>query len=395
MRESDWQDQAYSGGLPGRSRGAFDAPLVLSVLALMAMGCILIYDFTVVGGAVPFRDYYARRQMGYAVMGFLCMLVVSRINYRWLISCSPLLLLAAAALTAAAFFGSVRGVNVFPYLRWERPYLLFGSLGVNVGQLSEIAVMLFFAWRLSKKRKNSHGRITDLFNLLLSTWVVLFMALLLFPLNLRSALILYVTMAAILFLADAWYAAAAMAFPLFLCLVLLRIRPEVFLPFQESLAVWMNPFSDPGGEGFYAVQSIYAIADGGVWGVGLGRGTARYAVDNACTGFILPAAAQELGLAGAALILLLYLLFLSRIFRIAAGVPDRLGFYLAAAIMAHYCVNLVLCLLSWANVPIWNGSGENYLPFLSYGGSSLVLECFLMGVLLSVSRRPAGGRGMS
>lgn len=198
-------------------------------------------------------------------------------------------------------------------------------------------------------------------------------------------MVLFITLYILYLLVNKWAVLACFVTPLFF--FELSERNHYTSIMQHDIQTWLDPFLDPQGGGFSAVQSIYAIADGDAFGVGVGNGTMRYAVKDVYSTFMLPAITQEIGMIGIVMILLIYLLFLMRIFIVAARARDRFGFFLSAAIMVRYCVLFSFILFSSVNLipPTANLS----LPFLSYGGNSLVVDFLLVGILLSIGRYQA------
>jgi cell division protein FtsW len=158
---------------------------------------------------------------------------------------------------------------------------------------------------------------------------------------------------------------------------------------QDRISVWLDPWQDPFDKGYQLVQSIYAISGGGLFGQGLGEGVlispqGHTYIPYLETDFIFAGIAQELGLAGAAGLILLYVLFLYRGFRIAIMASDgfskllALGLTGALAIQAFIIMGGVTRLIPLTGIT---------LPFVSYGGSSIVANFVLVGILLMISNR--------
>ncbi|MBV8262194.1 MAG: cell division protein FtsW, partial [Candidatus Eremiobacteraeota bacterium] len=159
---------------------------------------------------------------------------------------------------------------------------------------------------------------------------------------------------------------------------------------RERFLAFLHPWRDPQGTGYHIIQSLYALGSGGIVGLGLGQSRQKFGYLPAQhTDFIFSIIGEELGFIGAVTVLVLFLAFAYRGIRIAMRADDRFGFYLATGITASIAlqalINIGVVTSSWpvTGVP---------LPFISYGGTSLVITLFSVGLLASVSRgarRPA------
>jgi cell division protein FtsW (lipid II flippase) len=164
---------------------------------------------------------------------------------------------------------------------------------------------------------------------------------------------------------------------------LYHLKPHI----AARISIWLDPWADPYDAGYQLVQSIYAIAGGGLFGVGLGRGVlvtpeGETYIPFLETDFIYSAIAQELGLAGAGAIVLLYLLFVYRGFRIAMHAGDGFSKLLAAGLTAALAIQAFIIIAGVSGLIPLTGIT---LPFVSYGGSSIVANFLLLALLLVVS----------
>lgn len=352
----------------------FQTSLKLSVSALLlaGIGCFFLYDFTVVGGSVPDRWYYALRQLMFAGCGLCSAQLLSHIDYRrlerlWPHAIGLLILLCMGLLLAE---------------KWGYEQLL---PSVNIGKLAEVLLLLIMAKAFSTlqttKRRNSLGTTQDILRLTLPLMTVLVLLIGARQFN-NVILILLVWMGLLFLYRPVWFFGMSSM----LCGSLLALSIKYSSSIGARISAWMDPFSDPMEAGYPIVQTIYAIADGGLFGTGIGSGTLRYTLD-ACKSAILPAIAQETGLVGVGLLLLLYLFFLFQAFSVAFRAPDRWGFFLAAAIALRFCMAFMLYLLCRVNLLPWLDT--LLFPFLSYGGTNLLTDFCLIGILLSISRLQA------
>lgn len=351
----------------------FQTSLKLSVSALLlaGIGCFFLYDFTVVGGAVPDRWYYALRQLVFAGCGLCSAQILSHIDYRRLERLWPHAMGLLILLCMGLFWAGKSGYVL----------LLRSS---NAGKLAEILILLpmvkTFSTRQTTKRRNPLGTTQDILWLTLPLLPVL-MLLIGARQFINVILILLVWMGLLFLYRPAW----CLGMGSMLC-ALLPLSIDYSSSIEAHIWGWLKPFSDPVGDGYSVVQTIYAIADGGLFGTGIGSGTLRYTSD-AYKSAILPAIAQETGLVGVGLLLLLYLFFLFQAFSVAFHAPDRWGFFLSAAISLRFCMAFMLYLLCRVNlIPKLD---PLLFPFLSYGGTNLLTDFCLIGILLSISRLQA------
>jgi cell division protein FtsW (lipid II flippase) len=211
--------------------------------------------------------------------------------------------------------------------------------------------------------------------------------------DLGGALLLFSIFLAMLYVATARVSYVAVGLGLFAlgALALYQVVPHV----QDRVGGWLEPWSEPQGDTYQLVQSIYAIASGGFFGQGLGRGVLLTPDGNSYipfleTDFIYSAIAQELGLAGAAAVVLLYLIFVYRGFTIALRASDGFSKLLAAGLTATLAIQAFIIVGGVSGLIPLTGIT---LPFVSYGGSSVVANFILLALLLMVSNHVDRERG--
>ena len=203
--------------------------------------------------------------------------------------------------------------------------------------------------------------------------------------DLGSALLYFAIFLAMLYIATGRWPYVAVGLGLFALGAsgLYQVTPHV----ATRVSIWLDPWGEPFGDGYQLVQSIYAIAGGGIFGSGLGRGVLLTPEGNPYipdlqTDFIYSAIAQELGLAGAAAVVLLYLIFVYRGFRIAMQAADGFSKLLAAGLTATIAIQTFVIVGGVSGLIPLTGLT---LPFVSYGGSSILANFLLLGLLLMVS----------
>jgi cell division protein FtsW (lipid II flippase) len=268
-----------------------------------------------------------------------------------------------------------------------------GPLVFQPGELAKVLIVIFLAGYLRDNREMlsfgvGSGRLPSPKHLgpLLLIWggamLVLFQTR-----DLGGALLYFAIFLVMLYTATARWSFVAVGLALFLlgAFALYQVIPHV----QDRVEGWLDPWSDPQGETYQLVQSIYAISSGGVFGSGLGRGIlvspeGESYIPFLETDFIFSAIAQELGLAGAAAVILLYLLFAFRGLRISMLADDGFSKLLAAGLTAAVAIQAFIIIGGVTGLIPLTGIT---LPFVSYGGSSIVANFVVLALLLMVSDR--------
>ncbi|HEX5174267.1 MAG TPA: FtsW/RodA/SpoVE family cell cycle protein [Gaiellaceae bacterium] len=268
----------------------------------------------------------------------------------------------------------------------SRLWIHFGPLQFQPGELGKITLIVFLAAYLREKREVlAQGRMKD-WGPLLVIWGGAMLVLLATD-DLGSALLYYGIFLSMLYVATARLSFVAAALGLFLvgAVGITRVTPHV----KERVDVWLDPYKHAQSTGYQILQSLYSIAHGGVGGTGLARGivntpTGQQIVPDQNTDFIYSALAQELGLIGAAALLLLYMAFVLRGFRIALTATDGFSKLLAAGLSFSFAFQTFVIVGGITRVIPLTGIT---LPFVSYGGSSVVANFLLVAGLLLISNR--------
>jgi cell division protein FtsW len=374
--------QPSSPGLTGQKpliserEHPFDLLLVGAVLALLVIGTIEIFSSSAVEALRKQGDslHFLRKHVFFLATGTVAIAVGSHLHYRWLKRYTYLLLLVSMLSLAAVL---VAGVDINGARRW----FSFGPLSFQPVELAKLSLIAFLAYSLSKKadkvRFFTIGFVPHLFVCLVM------MALLMKQPDFGSSILLGATTLTMLFVAGAKVS--------YLLLAVLVSAPVGYLTvvgtwrLQRFLA-YLNPEGFRDGAAYQIIQSRIAIGSGGATGVGMGEG--RQALGYMPEGyndFIMSSIGEELGFVGFLLVLTLFAVILWRGLRAAQNSRDAFGAYLAFGITLNLAfqalinTSVVLGLLPAKGIT---------LPFVSYGGSSLVMSMFLVGILLNVGRRP-------
>jgi cell division protein FtsW (lipid II flippase) len=279
-----------------------------------------------------------------------------------------------------------------------RLWIKLGPINLQPGEFAKVLIVVFLAGYLRDNREMlsmGYGRIgvpsPKHFGPLLLIWGAAMLVL--FQSNdLGGGLLLFSIFLAMLYVATGRWPYVALGLALFAAgaYVLYHLRGHI----QNRIAIWLDPWQDPTDAGYQLVQSIYSIAAGGLFGQGFGRGVlvtpeGRTYIPYLDTDFIYAAIAQEVGLAGAAAVILLYVLFVYRGFRIAMLADDGFSKLVAAGLTAALGIQAFIIIGGVSGLIPLTGIT---LPFVSYGGSSIVANFLLLGLLLVVSNHVARGQ---
>ena len=351
-------------------KGHYDETLLTVVIILVAVGLVMLYSTSSYNGEVKFHDpYYYLKKQGFATfIGFLGMVIVSRVDYhRWAVLAIPGYLAAIALSVAVMLFGDEYNGSK----RW----LSLGPVSFQPSEFAKVAVILFLACLVTKYVK----RMDKFRTLVLMMLPVLPIVALVGASNLSTAIIILGIAVVLIFVASPkysqfiWMGAAGIAFmAVFLAMESYRL---------ERLAIWRNP--EQYEKGYQTLQGLYAIGSGGLFGRGLGNSVQKLGfLPEAQNDMIFSIICEELGLVGAGIIILLFFLLIWRFFVIATKAPDLLGALIASGAMAHMMIQVIL------NIAVVTNNRYTYritLPFISYGGTSVVFLLLEMGLVLSVS----------
>jgi cell division protein FtsW len=346
--------------------------LVLVTLGLVAFGLVMVYSATsapaALGGGDP--GYYLKRQSIYALVGLALMLGATRIDFRALRLLSPILLGSAAFLCLAVL---VVGQSVNGAKRW----LTFGPAVFQPSELAKLAIAVWAAAYLTRRRApRTLSELARPLGLVVGVFGILLMA----EPDLGTTITLVVMLAGVLAISGTPVRLLAASIGLVTVLALAAIWVEPYR--RERLLSFLNPWSDQLGAGFQSVQAMIGLGSGGFFGKGLGEsiGKLNY-LPEAHTDMIFAIVGEELGLVGVTTILAGYAVFAFAGYSIAIHCRDPFGKGLAAALTTLVCgqaiVNLaaVLGLAPLTGIP---------LPFVSAGGSSLVVSLVAVGLLLNI-----------
>ncbi len=353
----------------------FLAGLVISVLLLVAISVVMIYSTSgiVAQETVGDENFYLKKQLIWIGISFLSLLIFSYFPYRFLRVFSFALIFCAIGLLVLTMCTSLSH-TAGGATRW----LKLGPIRFQPSELAKLAIIIYLADVLSRKKDTVGNFLKSL--LFPSMLIGLILVLILQQPDLgTTALLACVTLLIfhiggmrvgyfVLFIATG-------AVSLYFLVIMFPYR-------MQRIMTFIDPFKDPRGSGFQIIQSFIALGSGGLTGVGLGKGMQKlFYLPEAHTDFIFAIIGEELGLIGTSLIVLLFfILFVSGLV-IAYRCRDPFGKLLATAI------TLTICIQALINIAVVTGSIPTKgipLPFLSFGGSNLLINLTCIGILLNI-----------
>lgn len=359
-----------------------DRLLLFTTVLLCGGGLVMVTSasvaFAYTQHQAPF--YYAVRQALWMLIGFVALFVLGRIDYRRLRPLAP-----AGAVTVALLMVLVLVPHLGVSVNGARRWFDAGPLGTfQPSELGKLAFAVFVAHWVDRnaERMGDFQRTFVPFAAMLAGVLVLLML----ERDLGTAIVIVG-----IFVSAFWAGGGRLRHIVLLIagLGLAFVAVTLLEPYRFArLTAFKNPFADPLGAGFQATQSIYGLASGGIFGVGIGHSIEKYGwLPEAHTDFIFAIVGEETGLVGTTLVMLGFLLFSVRGYRASLRAPDRFGMSLAAAITTWIAFEALLNMATVTNTLPITGVP---LPFFSYGGTAVATELAAVGVLLSIARHGSG-----
>jgi cell division protein FtsW len=360
-----------------------DRMLFLLTLLLVGLSIVMVYSASAVTAMSRYGNpyFFLQRQLLWAVGGFVVMFLVMRIDYR--VYRKPSIIwglfgVTAALLVAVFFFPKVNGTH-----RW----ISFGFASLQPSEFAKLAVVLF-ASALLDRRMHLVNEFREVL-VPIGAFTLVLVGLILAQPDYGTSAVIVAVVGAMVFMAGLHY---RFLFVLAMAIAPIGIALIYAAPYRlKRLTSFLNPEADKLGHGYQAAQSLIAVGSGGVFGRGLMDGIQKlYYLPEAHTDFIYAVIGEEIGLVGTTLLLVCFACIAWRGFRVALFAPDRFGSLLAVGItlivvlQALINMSVVTALLPTKGIP---------LPFVSNGGSSLLISMIGMGVLLNISQHVSAAAG--
>ena len=355
----------------------FDITLLFVIILLLLFGLVMVfsssYYYTLTRAKFNNDMYYfVKRQAVWTVLGVIAMTFFANFPYKFLRRFTlPLYAFTNVCLILVLIIGQ----DVNGSKRW----LGVGPIGFQPSEVAKIAVIMFLSHYIV-----THKGILNTTKGFIRCCVVLLVPVVLVAVeNLSTAIVIAGIGMAILFVASPkiWYFVMAGVAAVLGGTVAIML-PQFSYRF-DRVKYWLNPFLDPDDKGYQIIQSLYAVASGGLFGLGLGQSRQKTYVPEPYNDIIFAIICEELGMVGAAIVIILFVVLIWRGIKIAMNSDDLYGCLVAVGIVALIGIQVII------NIAVATNSMPNTgmaLPFISYGGSGLLFTLAAMGILLNISK---------
>lgn len=358
-----------------KKMGTVDFFLFSVIMLLVAIGVIMVFSASSYFAFYKYKDsmYFLKRQGLWAVLGIICMFIAMNFDYHDLKKYTKLLMIITTILLLVVF--------IFPERNGARRWIPLGPATFQPSEVAKYMIVLFIAKSIEVKGEKIK---TFLFGVVPYLLVGGFYAGLVYlEKNLSIATVIMGVTFIMLFVAGARISHLLTVVAPVICAGVAAI---LLVPFRRArFFSYRNPWVDPQRTGYQLIQSFLALGSGGIWGVGLGQSRQKcYYIPEPHNDFIFAVIGEELGLIGCAFIIILFAIFIWRGVVTAVKAKEIFGTMLATGITSVIAIQAII------NIAVVTGSIPVTgvpLPFISSGGSSLVLNMIAMGVLLNISRQ--------
>ncbi len=359
--------------------GGIDLQFLAAVYILLAFGLLMVLSASspiAYASSKTNNDsfYYFKKQLMWAILGSVGMFVTANYNYRKLKRWA-LPALAASILTLILVLIPGIGRKVNDARRW----IYIGPINFQPSELAKIAMIIFFAFSLSQNYKNLNQFPVFIFYIFVIGAVA---AIIMLEPHFSCTMLIVMTLMLMLYVAGAKITHfLILSVPAIVGIAALVIKA----PYRMARVVtFLDPFKDIQGKGWQIVQSLYAIGSGGLFGAGLGQSRQKYLnIPEPQNDFIFSILAEEFGLLGSILVMLMFIFLIERGVKIALKAPDLFGTLLATGIISMIAIQaLVNIAVVTSSMPVTGMP----LPFFSYGGTALAITMTEMGIVLNISK---------
>ena len=355
----------------------FDFYLFIAIIILILFGAVMIYSASSIWANYKFEDsfYYVKRQMIFIVLGIFLMITISKIDYNIYYEKSNKILgicIILLILVLIPGIGSVRNGS--------RSWFGIGSLGIQPSEAAKLGMIIFTSKYLTNSSKFLKSYKYGVFPIL-GVLFLLFGLIMLQP-DLGTGMILVVSIISLLFIAgvNMKFFIGGGILGVIGVIILIVIAPYR----MDRITSFINPWNDPLGTGFQIIQSLYAIGPGGLLGRGyLNSIQKQFYLPEPQTDFIFSIIAEEFGMVGTIFVVFMFSFIIHRGIKVALKTKDSFAKYLAFGMSFQLAFQALMNLMVVIGmIPVTGVT----LPFLSYGGSSLLITLCSMGIILNISR---------
>lgn len=364
----------------------FDYSLLFVIIFLLGFGLVMIYSTSSYNAQIKFNDseYFLKKQLFAEAIGIAFMYAAYKIDYHIWVKYATVLYLLAIVMILLVL--SPLGYSAYGARRW----LSIGPLSIQPAEFAKLALIFSCTAAIEKMNRNSR-KFAAIF---VHVFLGLLLAVMIFVItnNLSSALIVFGIAVVISFVAYPKYNIYVLGVAALGAIIAFvrswaqnaQLSDGANFRFERILA-WVNPEKFADDTGFQTVQSLYAIGSGGLFGKGLGKSLQKLGfIPEAQNDMIFSVICEELGLFGALCVLIVFGLMLWRFVYIANNAPDLTGCLLVVGVFAHIAIQVILNVAVVTNLIPNTGIS---LPFISYGGTSVLFLMTEMGIVLNVSSR--------
>ena len=354
-----------------------DLILLISVIAISIFGIIMIYSSSNIWAEYKFNDAfkYLKMQGLFLIVGIVLMIIISKLPYKYYLDKANIILVICFVLLILVLIPGIGKIR-----NGSRSWFGVGGLGIQPSEFMKLALIIFISKYLHKNERNNISIKKDILPILFIT--LLTFGLIMLQPDFGTGVIIVMSIIGILFISGLKmrFFIIAGIFGGVGAVVLILIAPYRF----ERILSFINPWVDPLGTGFQAIQSLFAIGPGGLLGLGLGNSIQKhFYLPEPQTDFIFAIISEELGFLGVLIVSALFLTIIYRGMKISLNAKDLFSKYLSFGITFSLAFQALLNLMVVVSlIPITGVT----LPFLSYGGSSLLITLCSMGILLNISR---------
>ncbi len=354
-----------------------DILLLLAIIIIAIFGIIMIYSASYIWAEYKFNDpfKFVKHQTLFFIVGIILLYIISKINYYVYFEYANILLLACVVLLILVLIPGIGTVR-----NGSRSWFGIGSFGIQPSEFTKLALIIFTSKYLSKNIKDIKDIKKGVLPIIVLT-LIIFGLIMLQP-DFGTGTIIVMSIMGMLFI-------SGVKFSFFMRIGIIGILGVVGLiiaaPYRVArILSFLNPWKDPLGTGFQIIQSLYAIGPGGLFGFGFGNSRQKhFYLPEPQTDFIFSIISEEFGFLGVIIVSTLFLIIIIRGFAIARNCKELFGKFLVSGITFGLAFQTVLNLMVVVGlIPVTGVT----LPFLSYGGSSLLITLASMGIILNVSR---------
>ncbi len=358
-------------------RKRFDIKLFITILLICLYGIIMIYSSSSVWADYKFNNkfHYVIMQSIFFIIGFILMIIVSKVPYKVYLKKSNLILFICFILLILVLIPGIGTVR-----NGSRSWFGIGGFGIQPSEFMKLALIIFTSKYIYNNQKHMKSVVSGAFPILFVVMFAFFLIML--QPDFGTGFILVISIIAMLFI-------SGVNFSFFIKIGFVGIIGIAILiiiaPYRiERITSFLNPWSDPLGTGFQAIQSLYAIGPGGLFGLGFGNSIQKhFYLPEPQTDFIFSIISEELGIIGIISVSLLFLIIILRTIKISVNSSDIFAKFLSFGIIFQLAFQTILNLSVVVGlIPVTGVT----LPFFSYGGSSLIITLIEMGIILNISR---------